>query len=144
TQPFHEGSPRSPNNSLTAVGNDVQAAFQQPTASYIDPAMSVINPTTYSPQYNMTAGQMYSPDAAGFSATGSVVSNGSGLSRRLPVRQVDLLSAADSITNTMSSLVKELDSDDENKGGDLSNVRVDGRFQQDAQLDNTNNVTSYK
>lgn len=82
-----EGSPRSPSN-LSAVGSDVRAAFQHRDIALSPP---------------------YDGGPAG-SLAGTLSSQ-----RRVPARQTDLLSAADSITNTVSTLVKELDSDEEDR-----------------------------
>lgn len=89
TQTPREGSPRSP-SSLSGVGGEVRSAFR---------------------------------DSTPVSALGTQPMSHTGSLRRLPsgsgktgTLQGDLLSAADSITNTMSTLVKELGTEEMHDG----------------------------
>lgn len=102
TQTPHEGSPRSPSN-LSGVGGEIRSAFHESTP---ESAFSAFSPSLYG---NSLVRGVGGPLSMGDAST-SYMSGVSGVGRKGPTRQTDLLSAADSITNTMSTLVKELGS----------------------------------
>ena len=91
TQNTREGSPHSP-VSLSGVGGEIRSAFREST-----------------PVSALGTRPFFSPQPSGSLGRGGVLPAGQASAKMGGATlQVDLLSAADSITNTMSTLVKEL------------------------------------